>query len=102
LPNSDTQRIRGANVYLIAEDNNDLREAVSATPSSAFPYKYGYIVIPKTGSKIISIFAITVVLQMLAFRMSLKKMQFMDRLEIANHGVHPDVPKNVSKSITVD
>jgi len=98
----NTHKIRGANVYLIAEDNNDLREAVSVTPSSAFPYKYGYIVIPKTGSKIISIFAITVVLQMLAFRMSLKKMQFMDRLEIANHGVHPDVPKNVSKSITVD
>jgi hypothetical protein len=29
-------------------------------------------------------------------------MEFMDRLEIAGHGVHPDVPKNVSKSITVD
>ncbi|HNW11085.1 MAG TPA: hypothetical protein PLK58_11785 [Candidatus Rifleibacterium sp.] len=102
MPNSDTHKIRGANVYLIAEDNNDLREAVSATPSSAFLYKYGYIVIPKTGAKIISIFAITVVLQMLAFKMSLKKMQFMYRLEIAKHVVHPDVSKNVCKSITVD
>ncbi|HMM61587.1 MAG TPA: hypothetical protein PKC25_15820 [Candidatus Rifleibacterium sp.] len=99
MPNSDTHKIRGANVYLIAEDNNDLREAVSATPSSAFLYKYG---IPKTGAKIISIFAITVVLQMLAFKMSLKKMQFMYRLEIAKHVVHPDVSKNVCKSITVD
>lgn len=98
----NTHKIRGANVYLIAEDNSALREAVSVTPSSAFPYKHGYITIPRTDSKILSIFSITVVLQMLAFKMSLKKMEFMDRLEIANHGVHPDVPKNVSKSITVD
>ncbi len=98
----NTHKIRGANVYLIAEDNNELREAVSVTPSSAFPYKHGYITIPRTNSKILPIFSITVVLQMLAFKMSLKKMEFMDRLEIANHGVHPDVPKNVSKSITVD
>lgn len=27
---------------------------------------------------------------------------YLDRLGIADHGVHPDVPKNVSKSITVD
>ncbi|HNX76835.1 MAG TPA: SIS domain-containing protein [Candidatus Rifleibacterium sp.] len=98
----NTHKIRGANVYLIAEDNNELREAVSVTPSSAFPYKHGYITIPRTSSKILPIFSITVVLQMLAFKMSLKKMECMDRLEIANHGVHPDVPKNVSKSITVD
>ena len=98
----NTHKIRGANVYLIAEDNNDLREAVSTAPSSTFPYKYGYITIPRTDSKILPIFSITVVLQMLAFKMSLKKMEFMDRLEIVDHGVHPDVPKNVSKSITVD
>ena len=26
----------------------------------------------------------------------------LDRLGLEGHGVHPDVPKNVSKSITVD
>ena len=26
----------------------------------------------------------------------------LDRLGVADHGVHPDAPKNVSKSITVD
>ncbi|MBU1105168.1 MAG: SIS domain-containing protein [Candidatus Riflebacteria bacterium] len=98
----NTHKIRGANVYLIAEDNNDLREAVSVAPSMTYPYKHGYITIPRTDSKILSIFSITVVLQMLALKMSLKKMEFMNRLEIADHGVHPDVPKNVSKSITVD
>jgi len=98
----NTHKIRGANVYLIAEDNNDLREAVSVAPSMTCPYKHGYITIPRTDSKILPIFSITVVLQVLALKMSLKKMEFMDRLEIAGHGVHPDVPKNVSKSITVD
>jgi hypothetical protein len=34
--------------------------------------------------------------------MSLLKKSYLDRLGIADHGVHPDVPKNVSKSITVD
>jgi len=29
-------------------------------------------------------------------------MGFLDRLDIMDHGVHPDSPKNVSKSITVD
>ena len=42
------------------------------------------------------------VLQRLALKMSLLKKQYLDRLGIADHGVHPDVPKNVSKSITVD
>ena len=28
--------------------------------------------------------------------------EYLDRLGIVDHGVHPDVPKNVSKSITVD
>jgi len=34
--------------------------------------------------------------------MSLRKMKKLDKLNIQDHGVHPDVPKNVSKSITVD
>jgi hypothetical protein len=48
------------------------------------------------------VFSATVVLQRLALRMSALKQQYLDRLGIVDHGVHPDVPKNVSKSITVD
>ena len=47
-------------------------------------------------------FTSSVVLQLLALEMSVRKMNFLNRLEIKDHGVHPDVPKNVSKSITVD
>ena len=43
-----------------------------------------------------------VVLQRLALRMSEIKAAYLDRLGLKDHGVHPDVPKNVSKSITVD
>jgi hypothetical protein len=34
--------------------------------------------------------------------MSIKKKEKLDALHIEDHGVHPDAPKNVSKSITVD
>jgi hypothetical protein len=34
--------------------------------------------------------------------MSLLKQEYLERLGFRDHGVHPDVPKNVSKSITVD
>jgi glucosamine 6-phosphate synthetase-like amidotransferase/phosphosugar isomerase protein len=98
----NTHKISGANVYLIAEDNSDLREAVSIAPSSQYPYRFGYITLPKTDSKILPIFSITVVLQILALKMSKCKMDFLNRIAVKNHGVHPDVPKNVSKSITVD
>jgi hypothetical protein len=30
------------------------------------------------------------------------KAEYLEGLGVAEHGVHPDVPKNVSKSITVD
>jgi hypothetical protein len=48
------------------------------------------------------VFSATIVLQYLAYRMSVRKMEWLDSLGIQNHGVHPDAPKNVSKSITVD
>lgn len=47
-------------------------------------------------------FSSTVVLQLLGLKMSQKKMEYLDKLNFIDHGVHPDVPKNVSKSITVD
>ncbi|MFZ2957284.1 MAG: SIS domain-containing protein [Candidatus Ozemobacteraceae bacterium] len=98
----NTHKIRGADVYLIAEDNDMLREAVSIAPATGHPYRHGYVTLPRTDSLILSIFTITTVLQTLALKMSRRKMEFLDRLEIETHGVHPDVPKNVSKSITVD
>lgn len=38
----------------------------------------------------------------LAFRMSVKRMEYLGCLRVVEHGVDPDAPKNVSKSITVD
>ena len=58
--------------------------------------------LPKTGDSLLTCFSATVVLQLLALRMSVRKMKKLDKLNMAEHGVHPDVPKNVSKSITVD
>ena len=58
--------------------------------------------LPRTGDTLLTAFTATVALQRLALRMSLLKKQHLDGLGIADHGVHPDVPKNVSKSITVD
>ncbi len=49
-----------------------------------------------------TVFSSTVVLQRLALKMSVLKVQHLDRIGMKDHGVHPDVPKNVSKSITVD
>jgi hypothetical protein len=34
--------------------------------------------------------------------MSVLKMEWLDSLGVEGHGVHPDVPKNVSKSITIE
>ena len=65
-------------------------------------YRSGYIVLPKTGDDLLVFFTSSVVLQLLALEMSVRKMNFLNRLEIRDHGVHPDSPKNVSKSITVD
>jgi len=98
----NTHKIRGADIFMIAEDDDRLREAVSITPAGSEKYRHGYITLPRTGNPLMTIFSATVVLQLLALHMSLHKMEMLNRLEIEGHGVHPDVPKNVSKSITVD
>ncbi len=90
-----THKIRGADVYIIAEDDRALLEA-------AGPARDGYIRLPRTGDDLLPFFTSAAVLQLLALRMSVLKRTFLDRLEIKGHGVHPDSPKNVSKSITVD
>ena len=72
--------------------------------SSAFDkgFESGYIRLPRTDDVLLPFFTSTIVLQLLALHMSVKKLTLLDKLEIVDHGVHPDSPKNVSKSITVD
>ena len=100
----NTHKIRGANIYVIAEENKLLRDAAEKSVPSMYSktYRSGYIVLPKTDDDLLVFFTSSVVLQLLALEMSVRKMNFLNRLEILDHGVHPDSPKNVSKSITVD
>jgi glucosamine 6-phosphate synthetase-like amidotransferase/phosphosugar isomerase protein len=107
-----THKIRGARVILIAEKNAELELAVKGVPAGRKGYHSAYVQLPASGSagtsasgkpdRNLFVFAATAALQYLAFRMSVLKMEYLDKLGIANHGVHPDAPKNVSKSITVD
>ncbi|MBN2789225.1 MAG: SIS domain-containing protein [Candidatus Delongbacteria bacterium] len=98
----NTHKIRGANTYLIAEDNDDLINNARSIPSGDKHYEFIYVKLPKTDDTLLSTFSSMVVLQLLAFKMSVKKMKYLNKLHVPLHGVHPDVPKNVSKSITVD
>jgi glutamine---fructose-6-phosphate transaminase (isomerizing) len=98
----NTHKIRGANTYVIAEENEHLLKNASDNPCEGKYYGWGYIMLPKTGDSLLTCFSATVALQMLALKMSIRKMQKLDKLNMFGHGVHPDVPKNVSKSITVD
>jgi len=98
----NTHKIRGASTVLIAEDHPALRGAATKAPVDNPSYRSVYVTLPRTNDTLMATFSATVVLQRLALKMSLLKKQYLDRLGIADHGVHPDVPKNVSKSITVD
>lgn len=100
----NTHKIRGANIYVIAEQNKLLYDACTKPVLNKYGVNYdnGYIELPKTDDDILPFFSSAVVLQLLALNMSIRKMEHLDKLEIQDHGVHPDSPKNVSKSITVD
>jgi len=99
----NTHKIRGADTFVIAEENDRLFENARKNPhNDSTYYGSGYIILPKTGDTLMTAFSATIVLQLLALKMSIKKMKYLDRLGMMDHGVHPDVPKNVSKSITVD
>ncbi|MBI4676133.1 MAG: SIS domain-containing protein [Elusimicrobia bacterium] len=100
----NTHKIRGADVTIIAEDNAALRDAVSRPQPTRFDkeYRFGYIRLPRTDDDLLPFFTSTIALQLLALHMSVRKLTLLDKLEILDHGVHPDSPKNVSKSITVD
>ena len=97
-----THKIRGADIILIAEEDEQLRKAVEGKPAAIDNYFYKYIKLPKTGDRHIFVFQASLVLQLLALKMSVNKMKYLNNIHVENHGVHPDVPKNVSKSITVD
>ena len=73
-----------------------------AKPAGINNCYYKYIKLPKTGDRHIFVFQAALVLQLLALRMSVNKMKYLNNIQVENHGVHPDVPKNVSNSITVD
>lgn len=98
----NTHKIRGASTVVVAEDHPALHQAASKPPADNPGYQSVYITLPRTNDTMMTVFSATVVLQRLALKMSLLKAQYLDRLGIQDHGVHPDVPKNVSKSITVD
>jgi len=98
----NTHKIRGACTVVVAEDHPALRGAATKAPIDNDAYRSVYINLPRTDDTLMAMFSSTVALQRLALRMSLLKKHYLDRLGIAEHGVHPDVPKNVSKSITVD
>ena len=87
---------------MVAEEHPALRQALTKPPADNPDYRAVYIPLPPTGDNLMVVFSATVVLQRLALRMSQMKQERLDRLGLPDHGVHPDVPKNVSKSITVD
>ncbi len=98
----NTHKIRGANTYIIAEENDNLMKNASSNPDEGSYYGWGYVMLPKTGDSLMTCFSASIVLQLLALKMSVRKLKKLDTLKVLDHGVHPDVPKNVSKSITVD
>jgi fructoselysine-6-P-deglycase FrlB-like protein len=98
----NTHKIRGASTIVVAEEHPALRGAATKAPADNQSYQSVYIALPRTGDTLMAMFSATVALQRLALKMSLLKKHHLDRLGIAHHGVDPDVPKNVSKSITVD
>jgi glucosamine 6-phosphate synthetase-like amidotransferase/phosphosugar isomerase protein len=98
----NTHKIRGSCTVVIAEEHPALTGAASKPPADNPDYASVMVTLPRTSDTLMAMFSATVVLQRLALRMSLLKMRYLDQLGVADHGVHPDVPKNVSKSITVD
>ena len=97
-----THKIRGADLILIAERNPELAQAVGGRPMGNDRFWSKYIEVPASGDPNLFVFGAAAVLQRLAFRLSALKREYLDKLGVLDHGVDPDTPKNVSKSITVD
>jgi glucosamine 6-phosphate synthetase-like amidotransferase/phosphosugar isomerase protein len=98
----NTHKIRGAQTIVFAEPNARLRASALKPPADNHGYRSVFVPLPATGDTLMTVFTASVALQLLALRMSEKKMAYLAELGFRDHGVHPDVPKNVSKSITVD
>ncbi|MDD5629777.1 MAG: SIS domain-containing protein, partial [Elusimicrobia bacterium] len=100
----NTHKIRGADLYVVAEPDRALSTAISRS-RAAHRGRAGRAVLiplPRTGDDLLPFFTSSLALQLLALSMSVRKLTRLDALGFADHGVHPDTPKNVSKSITVD
>jgi len=95
-------KIRGADVVLFAERRQDLAMATAGRPAGFKQYWSSYIEVSATGDPCLFVFGAAILLQYLAYRISVLKMDWLNALGFAEHGVHPDVPKNVSKSITIE
>ena len=98
----NTHKIRGASTFVIAEQNASLERNAAEVPAASSGYRSFYVPLPRTDDTLLCTFSAMAALQLLALKMSIKKMRYLDRIGVPMHGVHPDVPKNVSKSITVD
>ena len=98
----NTHKIRGADIWVVAEEHKALREAIAQGGGKRGRFRSGFIPLPATGDGLLPFFTAAAALQLLALRMSLLKRSTLERAGIRDHGVHPDTPKNVSKSITVD
>ena len=97
-----THKIRGADIILIAPEDEELRKAVCGMPANVSNYYCKYIPVTAHGDRNAFVFEAVMIMQYLAFKMSVSKGAYLDARGMRDHGVHPDVPKNVSKSITVD
>ena len=96
----NTHKIRGADLYVAAEPDGALNRAVLRNRVRG---GRGLVIpLPKTGDDLLPFFTASLVLQLLALNMSTRKLARLDAAGFPGHGVHPDSPKNVSKSITVD
>ncbi|MDY0151333.1 MAG: SIS domain-containing protein, partial [Candidatus Cloacimonas sp.] len=57
----NTHKIRGANTYVIAEENDKLLKNTQANPNEGGYYGWGYIMLPKTGDGLMTCFSATIV-----------------------------------------
>jgi glucosamine 6-phosphate synthetase-like amidotransferase/phosphosugar isomerase protein len=74
----NTHKIRGSNTNVIAEENEHLLKNASLNPNEAGYYHWAYVMLPKTGDSLMTCFSATIVLQLLALRMSIRKMKKLD------------------------
>lgn len=85
----NTHKIRGATTVVFAEEDARLREAAEKKPAGHDAYRSVYVPLPETGDSLLATFTASVALQVLALRMSEKKMAYLEALGVRDHGVIP-------------